>query len=417
MNSDVKKRVKFKKGIFQRLFWVLSVLFLLIVVGYFGFRFIVISKIYGSNKMNVSDYIIKNNNEDTGLYLDNQLYIFKGATENNYLQYNNLLFRIVKVYQDGSVEIILDEGINSLHYNEKYSNYLKSDVHEYLNDIFLEVIDKGDLNKTPVCIDEVKSIDNITCNKVDYSSYVKLLMIGDYVNSLLDSKSYLGKEGEYYWLGNVTGDKIWNLDGEKLSQSDPLKGYKVRPVITLNEKVKYLEGNGTKEEPIVVKEREVGINSYVKIEDDLYVVIQKEKSYLKMMLMEDSPLVREIHNKDLLDNLNDKYYNNLSYKKKLVKFTLSTSEYDKGYKAIKDEKKTVYVGIPTISDFKFGNIDGDYLLVNRYDNEQVFYYDEDGLHLSEDNLARKIRPVIMIKKQEINGGNGTSGDPYIVEVK
>jgi len=417
MNKDKKKRVKFKNGLFQRLFWVISCLFIVIIVGYFIFRFVIVSGIYGNNDMKLSEYIIKNNNQDTGLYQDNKLYIFKGNVENNYVKYENLLFRIIKIYQDGSVDIVLDDGLNGLYYNNKDGSYLESDIHKYLNDEFLDVIDKGDLNKTPICKDMVNSVDEITCNEIDYSSYVKLLQIGDYVNSIKDDETFLGKAGEYYWLGNISDEKIWNTDGNKISQSDTNKGYKIRPVITLNEKVKYLSGTGTMEEPIIIKKEEVGINSYVKIDNDLYIVINKEKSYLKMMLMEDSPLVREVHNKDLLDKLNDKYYDDLSYKKKLVKYTISTGYYEDSYKDVKDEKKSVYVGIPTINDFKIDNSDLEYLLINRYNDKEVFYYDKDGLHKSSDEIARKIRPVIMIKKQEISSGNGTIVNPYIVEVK
>lgn len=417
MNKDGKKRIKFKKGIFQRLFWVISCLFIIVIVGYFLFRFIIVNGIYGNKDMKLSEYIIKNINEDKGLYRDNNLYIFKGNVDSNYIKYENLLFRVVKIYQDGSVEIVMDEGINSLFYNKKYSKYLDSDIHKYLNEQFLDVIDKGDLNKTPICKDIVNSIDKITCNEIDYSSYVKLLQIGDYVNSIKDNETYLGKEGEYYWLGNTTDDKIWNIDGVNLSQSDELKGYKIRPVVTLNEMVKYLSGTGTKDDPIVIKKDDVGIGSYVKIDNDLYIVINKEKSYLKLMRIEDSPLVREVHNKDLIDELNDKYYDSLSYKKKLVKYTISLGDYKNSYKDIKDKKKSVYIGIPTVNDFKVDNNELEYLLINKYDSEEVFYYDKRGLHKSSNEIARKIRPVIMIKKNEISSGNGTIDEPYIVEVE
>lgn len=417
MNKDGKKRVKFKKGLFQRLFWVISCLFIITIVGYFGFRFVIVSGIYGNKDMKLSEYIIKNINEDKGLYNDNKLYVFKGNVDSNYIKYENLLFRVVKIYQDGSVEIVMDEGINSLFYNKKYSKYLDSDIHKYLNEQFLDVIDKGDLNKTPICKDIVNSIDKIACNEIDYSSYVKLLQIGDYVNSIKDNETYLGKEGEYYWLGNTTDDKIWNIDGVNLSQSDELKGYKIRPVVTLNEMVKYLSGTGTKDDPIIVKKEEVGIGSYVKIDNDLYMVINKEKNHLKLMRIEDSPLVREVHNKDLIDELNDKYYDSLSYKKKLVKYTISLGDYKNSYKDIKDKKKSVYIGIPTVNDFKVDNNELEYLLINKYDSEEVLYYDKLGLHKSSDKIARKIRPVIMIKKQGISSGNGTIDNPYIVEVE
>jgi len=417
VNNEVKKKVKFKKGIFQRLFWVISGLFILVLVTYFGIRFMIISKIYGNRNLKASEYIIGEYKEIDGLYKENDLYVFRGNTEVNYLKYNNLMFRVVKIYKDGSMEILMDEGINSLYYNEEYTSYLESDIHKYINDQFLELLDKDDLNKSPICLDEVKDINKITCERIDYSSYGKLLMIGDFVNSMVDGESYLGKEGEYYWLGNVTGDKVWNMDGNNLSQSDVKQGYKIRPVVTLNENVEYLEGTGTKDDPIIVSEMEVGYGSYVLIDQDLYVVIDREKSYVKMMLIENSPLIRDVYSNNLLDNLNDEYYDSLSYKKLLVKYSINTGSYQKSYKDITDKKESVYVGIPTVSDFKFDQSDLDYLLINFFDSENIFYYDQNGLHLNEVGLARKIRPVIMIKKQEISSGSGSLEDPYVVEVK
>ena len=414
MNNDVKKRIKFKHGLIQRSFWVISVIFLVIVIIYFSIRFVVISKIYSDADMTATEYIFKNFTEDKGLYQDGDLYVFRGNIESNYLRYGNLLFRIVKIYKDGSMEVIMNDGINALYYNDEYSSYLESDIHKYLNDQVLELLDKNDLNRSPICVDIVSDIENITCNQVDYSSYVKLLMVGDYVNSILNEETYIGGEGEYFWLGNVSTDKVWNTDGSKLSLSDVRKGHKIKPVITLNEMVKYLGGRGSKDNPIVVKESVVGINSYVKINNDLYIVIDRDKSYLKMMLVEDSPFVRDTISDNLLEELNNEYYDNLSYKDKLVRYTIDTGKYKKSYNDIVDEKESVYVGIPTISDFKLDN--GDYLLINTFDGENGYYYNNE-LYLNDVSLARKIRPVVVIKMQEISSGSGLIDDPYIVEVQ
>jgi len=416
MTKKNGKKIKFKKGIFQKLFWFLSLFFILVICFYFGLRYLVISKIYNSNSMMAYEYVIDNFTSEDGFFKDDDVYIFRGLVDNNYIQYGNLLFRIVKIYKDGSMEIILDEGINSLFFNDKYDNYIDSDIHKYLNDKFLDLFDKKDLNKSVICKDIVNDVKEITCNEVDYSSYVKLLMIGDYINSFYEGETYIGNEGEYYWLGNVSDNKVWNTDGVNLSLSDVKKGYKIKPVVTLVNSVKYLGGIGSKDDPIVIKKRGVGLNSYVKIQDDMYVVIDRENNYLKLMMIEGSPFVRDVYSDKLLNKLNDKYYNSLSYKKLLVKYSVNIAEYKKSYTDIKDKKKSVYIGLATISDFKFGVSDYDYLLVNKMNDENIYYYNN-GLYSSSLDLARKIRPVIMIKSNNISGGSGTSIDPYIVEVK
>ncbi len=415
MNTN-KKKVKFKKGIFQKLFWVLSILVIFLILVIFIIRFIVVNSIYGGSDKRISDYIVNNMNKEDGLYKENGEYIFKGKVDNNYLEYNNLLYRVVKIYKDGSVEIVLEDGINSLYYDEENVSYIKSDIHKYLNDIYMDkLVDKEDVNKGPICLDMVNNIENITCNDIDYSSYVKLLMVGDYVNSILDGESYLNKDGEYYYLGNNSSKGIWILNGENLSISDTKNAYKVRPVITLKNTSKYISGKGSLEEPFIIKNSEYVYGEYVKIENDTYIVIDQEKSYLKLMLVEDSPLVRYTYNDKLLDKLNDDWYENLSYKKILSKYTINYGEYKDSYKDIRDKKKSVYVGMATINDFKFDKSDYDYLLVNK-NGELVFYY-QDGLYKSPSDLARKVRPVIMIKSNLLDGGIGTIEEPYLVEVK
>ena len=114
----------------------------------------------------LSEYIIKNNEitNKNGLNKENSSYIFKGETDNNYILYNNLLWRIVKINNDSSITLILDDYINMLPKNlinsffENLTNNLNTDY----------------LTKNKVCIDEMND-NEITCNKINNNSYISLL--------------------------------------------------------------------------------------------------------------------------------------------------------------------------------------------------------------------------------------------------
>ena len=64
----------------------------------------------------LSEYIIKDNEitNKNGLNKENSSYIFKGETNNNYILYNNLLWRIVKINNDSSITLILEDYIKNV---------------------------------------------------------------------------------------------------------------------------------------------------------------------------------------------------------------------------------------------------------------------------------------------------------------
>ena len=56
--------------------------------------------------------------EGEGLYNSNGIYIYKGENVNNYVLFSNMLFRIVKINSDKTIDIVLDDYINKLEFND-----------------------------------------------------------------------------------------------------------------------------------------------------------------------------------------------------------------------------------------------------------------------------------------------------------
>lgn len=70
-----------------------------------------------TNVILLSKYIITNTEivtQKDGLEKENNTYIFKGEITNNYVLYNNIIWRIIKINNDNTIELIMDDYINML---------------------------------------------------------------------------------------------------------------------------------------------------------------------------------------------------------------------------------------------------------------------------------------------------------------
>lgn len=414
----MKKKRKIK---FEMIFCCISFIFLMLIFLFYGFKFYVNSKKYDDkiiSKVIINNKTIKN---EKGTYL------FRGSNSNNYIEFSNMIFRIVKINVDGSVDIVLNDSINALEY-KLTKDYVNSDINKYLNDVFLSKLDKYYLSKTVICNDVVSSINDYSCKNKNVENYVKLLDLSDYLNSI-DTDTYISSN-QNIWLSTVKDDRnIWIVSDNKVAYMDNDSSAYIRPVVTLKNSSIITSGDGTKENPYKISKKDsVGVGSYIKINDDLWIVYSKENKKLKLVLVDNinggitkfrySVKSTEFNPKEentLAYYLNNTYYNNLSYKKLLVDFEVSAGSYRNSYSDINSKKVKVKVGIPSIADFKYPGNSFSYYLLNN--NEEEVYYFEDGLYTSQPNLIRPIRPTIAIKQQSLKKGKGTKDDPYIIEVK
>ena len=414
----MKKRRKIK---FDLIFCCISFLFLLIIFLFFGFKIYVNKKTY--DEKIISSVVSKNKT----VTKEDDIYRFKGKEVNNYIEYSNLLFRIIKVNLDGSVDIVLNDSINVLGYNTS-SDYLNSDINKYLNDIFLSKLDKYYLSKTITCNDKVSNINEYTCKNKNVDNYVKLLDLSDYINSIKDG-SYIDVS-ENMWLSTQKdNDYVWVISDNKIAYLDNKSNAYIRPVVTLKASTSIIDGDGTINNPYkITKGDKVKIGSYIKINEDLWLVYSTEKKVFKLVLVDNinsgitkfrysskSTTFDPKEENSLANYLNNTYYESLSYKKLLVDFEVNIGEYIDSYKNVLSKKTKVKVGIPSVLDFKYSGNSFSYYLLNS--NGEEIYYFEDGLYTSKSNLIRPIRPTIAIKKQSLKKGKGTFDDPFIIEVK
>ncbi len=230
--------------------------------------------------------------EDEGLIKSNDdlgvSYYFRGNVSNNYVNFADKDWRIVRINGDGTIRLILDgvtEEVGS-YYQEEDSSFAYHDVlmYTYLNDWFQDNLKSEEqyIANTSFCNDIVKDSSNnylaytrIMTNKIPtlnclgeiYSSNIGLLTIDEYVLAggapiLNNTNSYLynstilepwftmsGARGNndeiYMFMINTNGGIITNIEGSLYRQ--------VRPVINLIKNIE-VSGDGTKNNPYKIIE-------------------------------------------------------------------------------------------------------------------------------------------------------------------
>lgn len=365
--------------------------------------------------------------EGNGAYRINGNTIYKGENVDNYVSFSNMLWRIIKIKSDNTIVMMLDDYINILPWNEEYTAFTKSDIFNYLNDIFIKSFNTEKLAKTTICEDDINSMTTISCSKMNLDNYISLLDISDYVNSIVDDKTFLSKEDEKIWLANSSSaaNKAWHTSSNTITLSKPNINYLVKPVVTLANNNVLLSGTGTKENPYIVKEdiKDVRVSSYVKLDNDLYQVYDIEKDVIKLestklvttsrYFSNNSNIYDENDTYSLAYYLNNTYYEELPYKDKLVKGKYYIGKYENSYKDVLSKYTECYIGLLNISDLKFNSDLANYYLTTPID-DGVYIYNS-ILAKSRIGVKRHIRPTISISKENKFKGNGTLNDPFILE--
>ena len=430
--SKKKVRKPKKSKIAQFIFCLVSFLFILGCCFYYGSRLIKYYKIYNPKIDDSTGAILLANDivgkyeyspdANSGLFTSQGNYIFKGDVNNNYLKFNNLLWRIVRINVDNTIDIILDDYINLLPWNNEITSFDDAEIYEYLNETFLNNIDKDMLVKTSFCTDKVTELSEITCENKNSDSYVKLLDLTSFLNSVKNKKSYLVNEDEIFWLSDYSDDKIWHVNGVNASLSDSTSLYEIKPVVKLKNNITYTKGDGTLDNPYVVGEdKNPSLGSIVKLGDDKYIIydmsndikLMSEDILEKTYSFDKNKLTFDLESKDsLAEYLNTTYLDSLSYKDLLVDTTWYIGSYENSLSDIKEEKVKAKVGIPNLLDIKINSSVNSYFMsTNDKDNMLVY---ENPLRISKPTTYRNVRTSIAISKETFNKLEYNNG---IFEVK
>ena len=225
-------------------------------------------------------------------------YYFRGNVENNYVSFAGFTWRIVRINEDGTIRIVMQDGINSnakyefnSNYNYTYMYYTNnSNAKTQLESWYQTNIgSKNDLASSVATGDyyceqaKVKLIDDYTSGNATMTTYKKytpdfkcssdgngkgvvnasvgllsydeVVYAGGYVG--LDNNYYLNNPAIYWWTMSPAGfvasrSSVWGGTAPGYIHSNYVfNTYSARPVLILNADT-LVTGDGTSSDPFVV---------------------------------------------------------------------------------------------------------------------------------------------------------------------
>lgn len=431
----------------QKIFCFVSLVFILVCIFWYGVRFVYFyldsKKTTEIEKQTLASIIIDKNYDTDNFKKVNNDYYFYGDAKNNYVTYSNMVFRIVKIDKDNKMTLVSDKPVTSLAYGVD-KNFKDNYLIKWLNEsdeINTGILEKNLNNKnnyllkTESCIDDVSSMKNIGCKKVNDDYYLSLLSIIDYVNTGAED-SFINN-GYYTYLANKNDDGVWYInDKGKLNTSDGEDIYGVKTTITINSNVSLISGDGTENSPYVIEDKSGYFGSYVKLGDDTWRVYE-DGDTLKLVLNNyleiDGEKFKYIysyrnyyHNDTIYGSLayylNNSYLNSLSYKDLIVTNNYSNNYYSEDnafdYSDVINETVDTKVTVLSIGNPTLNNDLEDYFTsTGTGANDDDIYVINKNATVDEVDSGKKayVVPCISIMKENLKAGSGTSDDPYRME--
>ena len=366
-----KKNGKRKYTRFEKMFLIFSILFILISLGFYGYRTYyyyhkthdIVKNITIKDKLTALENIAY---QGDGLYEKNGYFYFKGTDINNYVYYSGRLFRIIDI--DNDIRMIEENTNTNLIWGVD-SNYNDSSVNKWLNN-YLNTFKDYDLflTKNKWCNEKIE-IENYDC-KDTVEEYVGLLSVSDYLQA--GAKNSFLNNGTYFWTLNqdIDGHSLYiNSEGNinnLYKKEDTYFSYGIRPVITLKGDISIVSGDGSINSPFIVEElgnallRDNSVGNYVTYQGDSYRILSIDDKGVSLIY--DGVLDVNKKYNDVYKYLNSDFIKKLN-KDDLVKLNYNSSEYSSNNKYLLNDKKSSsnYVIIPSIGELFMNDYNGYWL--------------------------------------------------------
>lgn len=180
---------------------------------------------------------------------------YKGERYDNYIMFNNILFRIVKINSDDTVTIVSDNPLANIDYGAKNNRFDGSNMDEWLNDYFYpQLSDKSKkLIVSSKWCDDIYKEGKSTCDRYSKKKNVGILSLEDYVNSLDNlGFSYLGIMARVWYNNFDSNNQVWS------GKSNTQAAYKdnillnIKPAINLKKDTRITGGDGSPDDPYLI---------------------------------------------------------------------------------------------------------------------------------------------------------------------
>ncbi len=236
----------------------------------------------------LSDVIKKNVVESgDGLYAYNDSYIFRGEKVNNYVKFADKEWRIIRINNDNSIRMmettIRDEIVWDNRYNidvkssEGINDFAVSRIKDSLEELYNDNKEFDDNAKSHIisqnlCIGKRKETDtskdgSIECSSTYDNFMIGLLQVNEYGLASLDNNcisplnracqnyNYLSNFRTSYWSITTSADKTNKvykfIDTPMITTANNTS--RIRAVIHIDANTTYVSGDGTIENPYILK--------------------------------------------------------------------------------------------------------------------------------------------------------------------
>lgn len=267
--------------------------------------FIKCGKSYETVKL--ANYIIDNEpivSSNDGLYKMGDKYIFRGEVVNNYIMIGNKLYRIMEINENKEMKLISNKksGIyfvwdNRYNIDKKsevgINNYFKSRLKEKIdyitknnnydensNDNFFSKQEFEKMIPHDICVGKrpvsYSAIDSSNeCQTISHDEYISLITVSDYARASIDSNcktiydrscsnyNYLSKINSYFYTTTAVSDnsyEVYYINGGVANRIRTSKSFIPNIVIYIDSNSIYLSGDGSQNNPYILKENNATTN-------------------------------------------------------------------------------------------------------------------------------------------------------------
>ena len=441
----------------------INIAVILIIIAFYGLRMYKFYKAENAvveNTGNTTFTTILQNKQSLvdksiGLVYDEKTntYTYVGKSEDNYVLYSGILFRIVGIDTSSNIKLVSEKNLTLMYsgldkgFDESYINKWLSKTEEVEHSgVFESVLYNKDelLTTTTACNDIISDLTKVTCDEQGYESLYSLLSLYDYVNA--GSKDSYLNNGETYYL-NTFNDKNQNYyvlnTGEIGSDIVSTKIHGVRPVITINASAKLLSGDGKINNPYIIEAHDIDtlndvyVGNIISYSNLNWKVIEKDEISIRVALTEPIKNGEEFlaktfgggsnaysTNKNTIGNyLNNTFYSSLEDKENIVSSkwftggnTLSNLDYTAKYARSFDSN----IGMLALGDMFVGDVANTLTITPGMESSTIIMVINDKYITFGDFVATlyNIRPALNLKSElKVYEGSGTLEDPYTIKEK
>jgi len=242
----------------------------------------------------LKDKIIEDQKVESGvgLYEMGNTYVERGEVKNNYIMIDELLYRIVRINEDGTIRVFANDSVDNVIWDNRYNidenfnyginDYITNDIPSRINEKLGKAYNKfSDKLKALIVTQDLcigkRSIGDSTkdgsteCSQ-KYKTQIGAITTYEYLQASLDNECVLANSrncNNYNWLGDrVYSSWIITADADSTYQAYYINGTiqltycnssdSVYPVFNLSSNILYKEGSGTEEDPYQIRYYPVG---------------------------------------------------------------------------------------------------------------------------------------------------------------